>query len=380
MKKIIQFAIAAVLMATAVNVNAQSLMKKLAEKANAGTKREEHKKVEEKKVLTPQEIASADSASTFLDGKEILKDSRGMSGIYYANTLIDIDFDMRNEELRTPFAKKFLINYDESTPNPVLSINTQYAYETTDRTKFVKRAEFFMTAYDRTILQKSGVFWTGEDNNVANSHYSYATHTATEDLQGNRIFGNDVWVSFTGSIIEAEPGILLIGSIYEPDYKKEINYSKKFKVLVVLYKAEKAEAAKKYTNDYAWDKVAQLANKSDNVDAATGSLPAEYFKDATLNGEALAFAKASAAKDHPNEQVQYTYIGSKDWNIIRNKSTGIIIKRTVSVVVVVKIGAKCAYEYGSIEQLYDGSAYGKSLWKGAGAPQYIDCAGLNKYK
>jgi hypothetical protein len=65
---------------------------------------------------------------------------------------------------------------------------------------------------------------------------------------------------------------------------------------------------------------------------------------------------------------------------MRNKTTGIIVKRTMSFIVVVKIGAKCAYEFASIEQLYDGSAYGKSLWKDAGAPQYIDCAGMNKYK
>lgn len=378
--KITQFVIAAVLTSSVANSNAQGFLKKLADKANAGNKKEETKKVEEKKVMSPQEIAYADSANTFLDSKEILKDSRGMSGIYYANTLIDIDFDLSNEELPAPFAKKFLINYDESTPNHVLSINTQYAYETTDRTKFVKRAEFYMTSYDLTILKKSGVFWTGEDNNVANSNYRYATHTKKEDLQGNPILGNDVWVGFTGTILEAEPGILLLGSIYQDDYKKEINYSKKFKVLVVLYKADKSVAAKKYTNDYAWDKVAEMANKSDNVDASTGSLPAEYFKDAKLNAEALAFAKASAAKNHPNEQVQYTYIGAKDWNIMRNKTTGIIVKRTMSFIVVVKIGTKCAYEFASIEQLYDGSAYGKSLWKDAGAPQYIDCAGMNKYK
>lgn len=380
MRKTIKLIALVLLIATINQSNAQGFLKKLNDKANAGNKKEETKKVEDKKILSPQEIAAADSANTFLDSKEILKDSRGMSGIYYANTLIDLDFDLPNNSLPTPFAKKFLVNYDESTPNHVLSINTQYAYETTDRTKFVKRAEYFMTSYGQSIVKKSGVFWTGEYNNMANSYYSYATHSSTKDLQGNLIFDKDEWVSFNGTILEAEPGILLIGSIVQPDYKKEINYSKKFKVLVVLYKADKAEAAKKYINDYAWDKVAELAYKSDNVDASTGSLPAEYFKDAKLNAEALAFAKASAAKNHPNEQVQYIYIGAKDWNIIRNKSTGIIIKRTMSFVVVVKIGAKCAYEYGSIEQLYDGSAYGKSLWNDAGAPQYIDCAGMNKYK
>ncbi len=321
-------------------------------------------------------IANADSTSTFLDKQTILKDSRGMSGIYYSTFPIKLS-------LPNTYAKKFLINYDESGKNPILYINSQYAYETTDQSKFVKRASFWLDGYWRNVLSKTGVFATSEADNVDNDKYEFYTHSEDKDLQGNSIFGDDWLTNFDGNIYEAEPGILfIVGSFQDTQsFSKDLDHAKKYGVIAILYKAEKAAAVKKYTNDVAWDKVQDMSVKIESAgNASTESLPVETFKDPKINAEALTFAKDYAAKNHPKEQVQYTYIAGNDWNIVRDKNSGVIIKRTLRIIVVVKIGTQCAFENGSISQNYDGSNYGRSTWGGSGAPVYFDCKNLNQYK
>lgn len=321
-------------------------------------------------------IAAADSMSAFLDKQTILKDSRGMSGIYYSTFPIKLS-------LPNTYAKKFLVNYDESGKNPVLYINSQYAYETTDQSKFVKRASFWLDGYWRNVLDKTGVFATSEADNVDNDKYEFYTHSEKKDLQGNSIFGDDWLTNFDGNIYEAEPGVLLIvGSFQDTQsFSKDLDRAKKYGVIAILYKAEKAAAVKKYTNDVAWDKVKEMSIKIESAgNASTKSLPVETFKDPKMNAEAFILAKDYAAKNHPKEQVQYTYIAGNDWNIIRDKNSGAILKRTLRIIVVVKIGSQCAFENGSITQNYDGSNYGRSIWGGSGAPVYFDCKDLNKYK
>jgi hypothetical protein len=326
-------------------------------------------------------IAAADSMSTFLDKQEVLKDSRGMSGIYYSTFPIKLEFSLPSKEIPEPYAKKFLVNYDESSPNPILSINTQYAYETSDRTKWVKRATFWLDSYWKNVLEKKGVFATSEADNVDNTKYQFYTHGEKKDLQGNSIMGEDWLTNFDGNLFEAEPGILLILGNWQSFYEEDLNKAKKFGIVAILYKPEKANEVAKYTNDYAWDKIHELREQ---IKAAgrptTATLPVETFKDTKINAEALTLAKDYAAKNHPKEQVQYTYIAGNDWNIVRDKNSGAIIKRTLRIIVVVKIGNQCAFENGSITQNYDGSSYGRSIWGGSGAPVYFDCKDLNKYK
>lgn len=339
--------------------------------------------VQVKKMREINLMAAADSTSTFLNDKEILKDSRGMSGIYYSTTPILLTFDLPNKSMPTPYAKKFLINYDEKPANPVLSINSQYAYETTDRTKFVKKATFWVDDYWKNVLEKKGVFATSASDNVDNDNYEFYTHTETHDLQGNSLLGPDRLTNFEGTVYEAEPGILLIvGEMQNTlSFMKDLNYAKRFGVVAILYKAEKAEQVKKYSNDVAWDKIKELNDKIEGAGYATKeSLPGEGMKDAKIKAESFAFAKADAAKNHPKEAVQYTYIAAKEWNIIRDKNSGAILKRSLRIIVVVKIGEQCAFENASIYQNYDGASYGPSNWVPAGAPVYFDCKTLNQYK
>lgn len=329
-----------------------------------------------KKIQELNALAVADSTNTFLDKQPILKDSRGMSGIYYSTFPIKLS-------LPNTYAKKFLVNYDESGKNPVLYINSQYAYETTDQSKFVKRASFWLDGYWRNVLSKTGVFATSEADNVDNDKYEFYTHSETKDLQGNSIFGDDWLTNFDGNIYEAEPGILfIVGSFQDTQsFSEDLARAKKYGVIAILYKAEKAAAVKKYTNDVAWDKVKEMDIKIESAgNATTENLPAETFKDPKINAEALTFAKDYAAKNHPKEQVQYTYIAGNDWNIVRDKNSGVIIKRTLRIIVVVKIGTQCAFENGSISQNYDGANYGRSTYGGSGAPVYFDCKNLNQYK
>lgn len=335
------------------------------------------------KVKATNAIALKDSANTFLDGKEIMKDSRGMSGIYYSTFPIKLEFSLPNKEIPEPYAKKFLINYDERPAKPVLTINSQYAYETTDRTKFVKCATFWIDDYWKNVLDQKGVFATSASDNVDNDNYEYFTHTETQDLQGNSLLGPDRLTNFEGTVYEAEPGILLIvGEMQNTkSFMKDLDYAKKFGVIAILYKAEKAEAVKKYTNDVAWDKVKELSIKIDAAGYATKeTLPLEAMKDEKIKQESFNFAKSDAAINHPKEAVQYTYIASNEWNIIRDKNSGAILKRSLRIIVVVKIGENCVYENASIYQNYDGSNYGVSNWVPAGAPVYIDCKNLNLYK
>jgi hypothetical protein len=339
--------------------------------------------IQGKKMREINLMAAADSTSTFLNDKEILKDSRGMSGIYYSTTPILLTFDLPNKNMPAPYAKKFLINYDEKPAKPTLTINSQYAYETSDRTKFVRRAIFWIDDYWKNVLDKKGVFASSASDNVDNDKYEFYTHTETFDLQGNSLLGPDRLTNFEGTVYEAEPGILLIvGEMQNTtSFMKDLNYAKRFGVVAVLYKAEKAAQVKKYSNDVAWDKIKELNQKIDGAGYATKeTLPVEGMKDAKIKQESFTFAKEDAAKNHPKESVQYTYIAGKEWNIIRDKNSGAILKRSLRIIVVVKIGDQCAFENASIYQNYDGASYGPSNWVPAGAPVYFDCMSLNQYK
>jgi hypothetical protein len=102
----------AAIIAVTAPTNAQTVGGKFGEKMNAkiqGTSGPNKKQLEE---------AASDSSSTFLDSKEVLKDARGMNGIYYSTTPISAGTMGNNPMTNKPFEKqikKFLVNYDEKT-------------------------------------------------------------------------------------------------------------------------------------------------------------------------------------------------------------------------------------------------------------------------
>jgi hypothetical protein len=255
-------------------VNAQGLLNKIVKKKHA-----EPQKTEEKKI-GPNELAAIDSADTFLDSREIKKDSRGLSGIYYSSIPVKVFKDLDG----VIWAKKFLINYEEGSNRHDIWINTRLAFETTDRTKFAERANFYLDEGGLGKLEKSGVVFTFNGDN-GNNRYQYNTHNDTKDLQGNTIFGED-YLNHWGSaeIIEVEPGIIFIGEINitsldprEKTHKEYLERQRKFEVLVVLYKKEKATEAAKYiaSNEVAWDKLAELAKKYHGITGNTSALSDE---------------------------------------------------------------------------------------------------------
>jgi hypothetical protein len=211
------------------------------------------------------EAAAKDSASAFLDGKEILKDSRSLSGIYYSTTPI---YAMTEGD-KPKTLKKFLVNYTETPDyNNKIDIYNQYSYETTNNAKYCKPASFVATISppSKDIMSSNAVgsLFLGTSNYDA-SKYTFFTGSYKKDLQGNYIPDGTMKAKWNnGGIIEIEPGIILIGStrvILDKDHKviiTELENYKKYNELTVLYKAGKEALAAKYTKEYMWDKLADF--------------------------------------------------------------------------------------------------------------------------
>jgi hypothetical protein len=380
-------------------VNAQGLLNKIVKKKQA-----EPQKTEEKKI-GPNELAAIDSADTFLDSREIKKDSRGLSGIYYSSIPVKVFKDLDG----VIWAKKFLINYEEGSNRHDIWINTRLAFETTDRTKFAERANFYLDEGGLGKLEKSGVVFTFNRDN-GNNRYQYNTHNDTKDLQGNTIFGED-YLNHWGSaeIIEVEPGIIFIGRINitsldprEKTHKEYLERQRKFEVLVVLYKKEKATEAAKYiaSNEVAWDKLAELAKKYHGITGNTSALsdelpiPVTGFKDAPT-AAALNVVAQNLLETSPSitdSKFDYVYTTTEWQNIYKtvgasalNTLVGRECKATL--VVTTKAGGcgthnlrvfqENTYTTGTFTENYGTN---KLTIPRANSRKDIDCSAAKKYK
>lgn len=363
----------------------------------SGNKKKEEPKKEEKKILSPAELASADSAHPFLNDKEITKDSRGVSGIYYSLQPILV---YKLQGGGTAWVKKFLINYVEGPKRHDIFINTQFAYETTDGSKFVKRANFWMNDYEIKIEKNGGFIATWEDDNVDNSKYEFYTHMESKDLQGNSIFGNDYLEDFNGALVEAEPGIFFIGNILADDTKPaNLERNKKYKVLVVMARADKIqEATTKYASNAAvWEKLAEVMKRYDaalkvqTTNATTMPAPKTGFKDApsttTLNKAAQAFLD----KYQGGDKLDYVY-ASSDWTKVY-KSIGplmqnTLVARELKAVLVATRNGECRVDFVSVRQdnTYVTGALTENFGSNAlyipasSVVNTIDCAKARQYK
>ena len=113
MKKITQFALAALLTLSAININAQSFLKKMADKANSGNKKEETKKgpgVELMKPYTKEFTDDLGIGGTYLMSDTMwLHDDIGRNTVYnekklnsnnnyYYVTSVKIEFARENQD------------------------------------------------------------------------------------------------------------------------------------------------------------------------------------------------------------------------------------------------------------------------------------------
>jgi len=364
------------------------------DKFKKSSKPKEEPKKEETKELTPTDIANLDSASTFLDSKEIIKDSRGVSGIYYSKIPVHI-----YKGSGQTWVKKFLINYVKTDKLHDIFINTQYAYETTDVSKFAKKARFWMTDYEINIEKLGGFIATWEDDNVENNKYKFYTHMEEKDLQGNSIFGKDYLTSWTGAIIEAEPGIFFIGEIFADDTKSpKIERNKKYKVMNVLYRADKvAESAKYNTNDAVWDKLAEVMKKMNNAEKAKTSnsfemlAPVTGFKNAPTKVDLTTAAQKFISSYQSSYKFEYAYAVSEWKNIYEligeNKQNTLVARSLKAAVISTKDG-ECGVAYVVMKQkntfttgsFTENFGTNPLVGKDASVVNTIDCVKANTYK
>ena len=393
-----------ILLATVISVatstNAQTIGGKFGEKMNAkiqGTAGPNKKQLEE---------AVSDSSSTFLNSKEVLKDSRGLSGIYYSKTAISAGTMGDNPMTNKPYEKmikKFLVNYDEKTFS--VSLNTQYAYETSNNTKWVKAAVWASGSTPPKLTVdigiKAGGLYLGAKN-YDNRKYEYAKgYHAKKDLQGNYIQGDALNSDFNSAdFLEIEPGIIIIGDfqIGKDGESNSLELNKKFREVVVLYKAEKAAVAAQYTREYAWTKIDEYWKKysiaSKEIEAGKTELAKPFdgkVKDEPINADLRKAVEMRMNAYKWGETLEYVYIIS-DWKY-EYKQLGALglntlMSRNLQVQVVTKKGDRCrattmiltqdnVYTTGSVEENFKGQPI-KDLANGQ--TNDIDCKRAYIYK
>ena len=87
-------------------------------------------------------------------------------------------------------------------------------------------------------------------------------------------------------------------------------------------------------------------------------LPARGMEDSDLEQSTLIAARVWANSYDWAEQLQYVYMTSRDWSILRNKLTGIQTGRRIQGVITMKRDdGLCSYQQAIFEQAYNGTDY-----------------------
>lgn len=120
-----------------------------------------------------------------------------------------------------------------------------------------------------------------------------------------------------------------------------------------------------------------------SIQMADTPMPAEAMKDPKLKADAEAVMHArlnSLSKN--NKKLEYAYVSSRDWNIVRNTATGIILAREIEITAVYTTpSGRCEWGRNILRQDYDGVNYGHSYWNGViPGTVPVDCKEAYKYK
>jgi hypothetical protein len=109
---------------------------------------------------------------------------------------------------------------------------------------------------------------------------------------------------------------------------------------------------------------------------ANNELPAKGMVDSDLDQSALIAAQAWANSYSWKEQLEYVYITSRDWSILRNKLTGIQTGRRIQGVITMKRDdGLCSYQQAIFEQAYNGTGYQTTVMTGVVPGQNkLDCS------
>lgn len=108
---------------------------------------------------------------------------------------------------------------------------------------------------------------------------------------------------------------------------------------------------------------------------ANNELPAKGMADGDLEQDALTAAQAWANSYSWKEQLEYVYMTSRDWSILRNKLTGIQTGRRIQGVITMKRDdGLCSYQQAVFEQAYNGTGYQATVMTGVVPGQNkLDC-------
>jgi hypothetical protein len=108
---------------------------------------------------------------------------------------------------------------------------------------------------------------------------------------------------------------------------------------------------------------------------ADNDLPAKGLDNSDLDESALTAAQDWANSYNWAEQLQYVYITSRDWSILRNKLTGIQTGRRIQGVITMKRDdGLCSYQAAIFEQAYNGTGYQNTVMAGVVPGQNkLDC-------
>jgi hypothetical protein len=98
---------------------------------------------------------------------------------------------------------------------------------------------------------------------------------------------------------------------------------------------------------------------------AGNALPPKGMEDSDLELSSLIAARAWANSYSWKEQLEYVYITSRDWSILRNKLTGIQTGRRIQGVITMKRDdGLCSYQQAIFEQAYNGTDYQTTVMTG----------------
>lgn len=185
-------------------------------------------------------------------------------------------------------------------------------------------------------------------------------------------------------LIEQDTGLLWVAnvSLGKQLWEKNNNYNALGQDKTAMRQISQDQAAQK-TMESQLKRYAEKAKAA--VDAryaqqdlqrtANNELPAKGMQDSDLEQSALIAAQDWAKSYQWKEQLQYVYITSRDWSILRHKITGIQTGRRIQGIITMKRDdGLCSYQQVIFEQAFNGTDYQTTIMTGVVPGQNkLDC-------
>lgn len=291
----------------------KGLLGKLADKIDQSSSGSTGATVNEKEV-------KKDIESTTLDSKPINKDSRNLSGIYFAKYPIRIG---QAGTGKFNYAKKFLVNYEEGEKQEIEFISRYYFENRKDIPPLVYAPapgtpDYFPVTTSKKMghLHIDGISDKKYGGNSMSNYATQANYLNFFSTDGNYVSQTAMTFNYEG-LLELEEGILVIARL---DYIPKANTPEKYKVLQekgsynLFYKKDKEAKALAMTDAQVWDKMKEFytpyyaAYKAAEGGNKELVKPIAKFKDEPTNASLVAAAKDRIKNmPHFSEELVYLY-------------------------------------------------------------------------